>query len=197
MEVLTPRPNRSQERRRELISKIAHAFADLGYRRTTTAELAKRCRVQEVVLYRLWKDKRAMFIAAIEHVYDASMGIWERMLAGDAKQSAAERLVGYEATHHGEEGLYRIVFAGLSETDDPEIRGALGRMYVRYHEFIVRRLAEHGSGRKSPRREFAAWALIGMGTIGSVGRELGLIGPAERRGLWDEVGTLLLGPKKA
>jgi hypothetical protein len=137
-----------------------------------------------------------MFIAAIEHVYDASAAVWEKLLAGDRKQTSAERLVRYEATHHGEEGLYRIVFAGLSETDDPEIRAALGRMYVRYHEFVVRRLAEHGADRKKPRRELAAWALIGMGTIGSIGRELGLIGPGERRNLWDEVGTLLLGMKK-
>jgi AcrR family transcriptional regulator len=191
----TPRPNRSQERKKELIPKITVAFAELGYRRTTTAELAKRCGVQEVILYRLWKDKRAMFIAAIEHVWDASAAAWEKLLSGGGKETAAERLVRYEATHHGEAGLYRIVFAGLSEVDDPDVRAALSRMYSRYHDFVVRRLAEHAD-RKRPRRELAAWALIGMGTIGSIGRELGLIDQEGRRNLWSEVGPLLLGPKK-
>ena len=69
-----PRPNRTAERRRELIPVIARAFTELGYRRSTTAELARRCEVQENILYRLWPDKRAMFIAAIEHMaFDESL----------------------------------------------------------------------------------------------------------------------------
>src|SRR5262249_56740909 len=38
----TPRPDRSHERRTELLPRIAGAFAELGFRRTTTAELAER-----------------------------------------------------------------------------------------------------------------------------------------------------------
>ena len=55
------RPNLSDARRRELIGTVATTFAELGYRRTTTANLAERCGVQEAILYRLWPDKRAMF----------------------------------------------------------------------------------------------------------------------------------------
>ena len=64
-----PRPNHSAQRRRELTPIVARTFAELGFRRTTTAELARRCGVRENVLYRLWPDKKAMFIAAIEYVY--------------------------------------------------------------------------------------------------------------------------------
>src|SRR5262245_59532483 len=116
------RPNRSAQRRAELLPEIALVFAELGYRRTTTAELAARCRTQEVVLYRLWPDKRAMFIAVIDYVYESSRVAWEQLLAASDERSAAERLLEYEATHHGETGLYRIVFAGLSEADDPQVK---------------------------------------------------------------------------
>lgn len=192
----TPRPNRSEERRQELLPKIALAFAKLGYRRTTTAALARRCGVQEVILYRLWPDKKAVFIAVIEYVYEASRVIWEDLLSADDRRTAAERLLAFEASHHGEAGLYRIVFAGLSETDDPEVRAALGRMYSRYHEFIVRRLEEHrGDGGGAP-HDLVAWALIGMGTIGSIGRELGLLSAADRRRLWERIGPLLAGKRK-
>jgi AcrR family transcriptional regulator len=166
-----------------LLPEIARAFAELGFRRTTTAELASRCAVQEVVLYRLWPDKKAMFIAAIEHVYDASRAAWEELLAATGR--------------HGEWGLYRLVFAGLSELDDDQVRAALRRMYLRYHEFIVRRLDEHrGGGADGAPAELAAWALIGMGTVTSIGRELGLLGPAHRKRLWDHVGPLLLGRRQ-
>jgi len=42
----------------------------------------------------------------------------------------------------------------------------------------------------------AAWALIGMGTVTSIGRELRLLGPAQRKRLWDDVGPLLLGRRQ-
>lgn len=190
-----PRPSRAQERRAELLPKVAHTFAELGFRRTTTKELAARLGVQEVVLYRLWPDKRAMFIAAIEHVYDLAEGIWDRLLGADDERSTAERLLDYEATHHGEFGLYRIVFAGLSESDDPEIRAALGAMYRRFHAFIVRRLVEHRGSDGDGDLAAAAWALIGMGTVTSIGRELALLTRAQRRALWQRAGPLLLGPR--
>jgi AcrR family transcriptional regulator len=179
-----------------MLPGIALAFAQLGYRRTTTAELAKRCGVQEVILYRLWPDKKGLFIAVIEHVYDASRIAWDRLLSESGKGTAAERLIEFEATHHGEAGLYRIVFAGLSEADDPDVRAALGRMYQRYHEFIVRRLLEHREKADGPSADLAAWALIGMGTVGSIGRELGLLSPKDRKRLWKEIGTLLLGRRR-
>jgi hypothetical protein len=138
-----------------------------------------------------------MFIAVIDHVYDASTLAWEALMAARDKRSTAERLLAYEATHHGETGLYRIVFAGLSEADDPQVHTALARMYRRYHEFIVRRLDEHrADGGDAPEPALAAWAIIGMGTMGSIGRELGLLAPAERRRLWEEIGPLLLGRRR-
>ena len=159
-----PRRNQTNEKRRELLPIVARAFAERGYRRTTTAELAERCGVQENILYRLWPDKKAMFIAAIGYVYDLSVAIWSRLLKeADGKQTAAERLLAYEAEHLGEFGHSRIVFAGLSETDDPDIQAAL-----------------------------AAWAVVGLGTVASISRELGLLSDRQRRRLMAEIGRLLL-----
>lgn len=188
-----PRQNRSHERRTELLPLVATTFAELGYRRTTTAELAARCEVQEVALYRLWPDKRAMFIAALDHVWDVSARAWEKLLVARDARSPAERLLAYEATHHGEHGLYRLIFAGLSENDDPEIRTALGRLYARFHEFVDRRVAEHRGETSSKETAALAWALIGLGTAGSIGKELGLTSPADRKRLWETAGSVLLG----
>jgi AcrR family transcriptional regulator len=194
---IMPRPDRSPERRAELLPVIAKAFAELGYRRATTAQLAAACDVQEVVLYRLWPDKKAMFLAALEHVYDASLAAWEALLTATDRRSAAERLLEHEADHHGEFGFYRLLWAGLSDADDPDIRTALARLYTRYHEFVVRRLLEHrGKGAAAGDVEPAAWALIGLGTITSVGKELGLLGSADRRALWHGVGPVLLGKRR-
>jgi AcrR family transcriptional regulator len=193
------RPNRTNERRRKLIPVVAKAFAELGYRRATTAELARRCGVQENVLYRLWPDKKQMFIAAIEHIYDRSTGLWEQALidSGDGR-SAAERLLEFEAEYKGEGSLARIVFAGLSEVDDPGVRAALCRMYGRYQAFIARRLLEHRRDAARPSHaDLDAWAIIGLGTIAAIGSELDLLGDKDRRRLWKQAGDLLLEGRRA
>ena len=67
-----PRKNLHVEKRDELLPAMAQTFTELGYRRTTTAELSRRCRVQENILYRLWPSKKGMFLAAIDFVYEFS-----------------------------------------------------------------------------------------------------------------------------
>jgi AcrR family transcriptional regulator len=190
------RPSQISDKRRELIPVVARAFAEQGYRRMTTAELARRCGLRENVLYRLWPDKKAMFMAAIDYIFDLAAETWQRLLkdsAGD--RSSAQRLLNYEATHHGEFGLYRIIFAGLSELDDSDIREALARMYSHFQNFIREQIEAHRKvegGDCIPEAELAAWAVIGLGTVANIGRELGLISGAARRRLMEQVGACLL-----
>jgi len=194
-----PRPDASPQRRRELAPVLARTFADLGYRRATTAELAGRCGVRENILYRLWDDKQAMFIAALDYVYQLSEETWAGLLArGGGRSSPAELILEYESTHHGEFGLYRIVFAGLSETDDPAIVKALRRLYRRFLRFVENQVKAHRGGKgasRLPDPELTAWAIVGMGTVSDIARELGLLPPRARKRLFEKVGRLLLGER--
>jgi AcrR family transcriptional regulator len=191
-----PRPNQSPERRLEYVPVLARTFAELGYRRATTAELAGRCGVRENILYRLWPDKRAMFIAALDYVYQLSEETWDGILAqAGERASPAELILDYEATHHGEFGLYRIVFAGLSETDDPEIAEAMKRLYGRFQRFVQKQVKAHHKGVAEPAVTdpgLVAWAIVGLGTVANIGRELGLLSAPARKRLVGEVGRALL-----
>lgn len=192
-----PRPDQSSERRQRLIPILARTFAEFGYRRTTTAILARRTRVQETVLYRLWPDKKAMFIAALEYVYDLSQEAWSALLVDDGVGSSpAQRILEYESVHHGETGLYRLVFAGLSESDDAEIRAALRRLYGKFQVFIAAQVSAHrgrGAPRGMPDAELTAWAIVGLGSVANIGRELGLLPARARRELLSQCGGMLLG----
>ncbi len=191
-----PRPNQSVQRRKKLLPIIAHAFAELGYRRATTAELAQRCQVRENILYRLWADKKAMFVASIDYVYEQAAGTWREVLSETNDNAGATmRLLKHEAEHYGESGLHRIIFAGLSETDEPEIRDALRRMYGRFHRFIRGQVAAHrdGSGRSTlPDEAASAWAIVGLGNVANISRELGLLTGRGRKKMFGEAGRLLL-----
>lgn len=189
-----PRPNLSAQRRATLLPLVARAFAELGYRRTTTAALAERCGVQEAVLYRLWPGKKQMFIAAIDYVFELSATVWRRLSAGGDGPASARRILDYESRHYGELGHYRIVFAGLSETDDPDVHDALRGLFGRYQRFLQDQIAapRPAAGRAVLSAELAAWALVGLGLAVSVSRELTLLSDADRTRLIAAVGNSLL-----
>ena len=191
-----PRPSQIDQRRKQLLPIVADTFATLGYRRTTTAVLAKRCKVRENILYRLWTDKKAMFVASIEYVYAQSADAWQLLLADRSdSRPPAERLLEYESEHHGESGLQHLVFAGLNESNDPTIRRALRTMYRRFHRFIEEQLSSYRSGTWSARRPDAAlsaWAVIGLGTMASIARELDLLKSGGRKRLMGDAGQVLV-----
>ena len=190
------RPNRSAERRQDALHTIAAAFAELGYRRTTTAVLAERCGLTEVALYRLWPDKQAMFVAAIGFVGDNTERIWNELARTTGSDSAAERVLQHESKHLGEFGFHRILFAGFSETDDPAIRKAMRDVYERLLGRIAAFVGAHRRGsatRTLPAKALTAWALVGLGTATNLGRELGMLSDRARNQLFATIGAHLLG----
>jgi AcrR family transcriptional regulator len=190
------RPSQIDRQRKELLPIVCQVFSQWGYRRTTTAELAERCGVRENILYRLWKDKKAMFLAAIDDVFERRAARWAELLADSpGPKLTRERLVAFEAKHQGEFGFYRVVFTALAECDDDDIREALVRMYRGFHQLVKRQIeanqdASDGSPALSPDR--AAWALIGLATVSNIGRELELLSPRQRERMFADVAEYLI-----
>jgi AcrR family transcriptional regulator len=186
-----PRPSQSDQQRRQLLPVLCGAFSELGYRRTTTAELARRCGVRENILYRLWADKKAMFLAAIEDIFSRRAETWQRLLAEAADpHEAAERLIAYEARHQGEFGFFRVVFAALNETDDAAIRAALVCMYRRFHQLVRKQIESFRSPQSADSSlapDAAAWALLGLATMSNVIRHLDLLKPQQRERMFAAV----------
>jgi len=176
---------------------MTDAFADLGYRRATTAQIASRCGVQETVLYRLWDDKKAMFLAAIEHLFEWRMNriraVLEKVPEGEGH---LEYLIDDVASTLGENGLQRIIYAALGEVGDLEIRDALAGMYRHNYDTISDLLDRSGKAQGPPlpaSEKDAAWAIMGLVTMMGLSSELGLLGPRQRRGIFKRLARALLG----
>jgi len=120
-------PSKVEQRRLQFTPLIATAFIELGYRGTTTAQLAERCSVRENVLYRIWPTKKAMFLDAVEHVYRATMQAWDVVIADASRgKTVAERILNNQADYHGRMRLYRILLLrrlGLSLDDVAQALG--------------------------------------------------------------------------
>ena len=104
------------------------------------------------------------------------------------------RLIELTAKNLGEQGLYRIIFAALSETHDPDIKSALKRLYHRYHGLVESEIAERQ--RRNPRNvaenSDTAWALIGMVTFMNIVIDLKLMGTRRRQQLFSTMANVLL-----
>ena len=132
-----PRSSQIDEQRKRLLPSVCQVFSELGYHRTTTAALAKPCKVRENILYRLWRDKKAMFLAAIDAIFEQRARMSAQILAEHPSMDRIlESLVRYKARHQGEFGFYRVVFTALAETDDADIRTALKGMYRRFQQLV-------------------------------------------------------------
>ena len=191
-----PRPSQIDQQRKRLLPIVCQVFSEWGYHRTTTAELAKRCKVRENILYRLWRDKKAMFLAAIDDIFQSRAERWDQILAKrPAAEEAAEALVAYEAKHQGEFGFYRVVFTALVEADDPEIRAAIARMYRNFQQRI-RKLIETSRREGKPATglsaDTTAWAVIGLATVSNIIRELDLLRPRQREGMLKQTAKYLV-----
>lgn len=191
------RPSQKQEQAKKLLPIVCEVFSELGYRRTTTAELAQRCNVRENILYRLWPDKKAMFLAAIDDIFRTRAEVWSEILADrPAPEQAVERIVKYESQHQGEFGFYRIVFTALTETDDNDIRAAIVDMYKRFHRLVCGQV-KAGRGADVTETglpvELAAWGLLGLATISNIIRELKLVPPRQRERMFATVAKCLVG----
>ncbi len=191
-----PRPSKSDERRRELLPLLAAAFGELGYRRATTAQLAERCKVQENILYRLWPDKKAIFIAALDYLFQRRMDKWKAEIdETSAAASSIKRLV--EMTSHdlGEDGLYRVIFAALNETEDVDVKQALQRLYRRYQARVDSELVRYnelsGSSQAAECGD-TAWALISLVSFMNISIDLELMDSRERKRLFSTMAFKLI-----
>ena len=195
-EIHLSRPPKSEDRRRELLPLIAAAFSELGYRRATTAELAERCKVQENTFYRLWPDKKTIFIAALENLFQRRMEKWKKELGkASSTKSNVVRLVELTSKDLGENGLYRVVFAALNETEDFDIKLAMQRLYRRYHARLDAELVAHRklSGVSTPAEcGDLAWALISLVSFMNIALDLELMDSKERKRLFTTMAFKLI-----
>ena len=182
-------------RKPDFLPLIADAFVENGYRRTTTAALAAACHVRENELYRIWPNKKAMFLDAIQYVFDTVTADWSKSIDESKRETSAEQLIQWQSQHRGDSRLHRILFSGLSEVDDSDIRKSLRTLYQQFHQVLEDYIRGHRHERgQSPELGDAetAWAMIGLGSIFDIAHELGLGNVSQRREILQAATTAML-----
>ena len=167
---------------------MAKCFAECGYDGATTAQIAKACEVRQNVLYRIWPDKEAMFVAVIEYIHDFSIDFWNKAPVADG-ETRAEAILRLQSHDHGILRYYRIVYSGLLQ-DSAEIRRAIRSLYRGIHTYIQGAVQEHRLQKGTVDCRFdaetAAWGMMGLGAMVDIQRELRIQSQAARKELLHE-----------
>ncbi len=157
------------ERRTQLLDCAADLFAQSGYARSTTAELARAAGVTEPIIYRHFKSKRDLFVALIRRTGEQTLERWKLHLAGaDDPAERLKRLIGDNpmVTGDGKQG-YRVFLQAISEVGhEPAIREALEDHIRKLHDFLQTELQRAQDNRRVTSRfspDLIAWLLIYSG----------------------------------
>jgi AcrR family transcriptional regulator len=167
-------PRLNEDKRAHFLPVIAQYFSDHGYDGSTTAGIAKACSVRQNVLYRIWADKEAMFVAVIEFMHAYTIDFWEN-IAQQENETKVEAILRLQSKDHGVMRFYRIVYSGLLQ-DSKEIRKAIRRMYQGIHNYIEQTVESHRLERGKTDSQFnadvAAWGMMGLAAMVDIQREL-------------------------
>jgi AcrR family transcriptional regulator len=77
-------------KRRQILGGARQEFAEQGYERATVDRIAARAGVSKATVYNHFRDKRALFVAALVEMCDDLRGVVERFLAepvGDVEET--------------------------------------------------------------------------------------------------------------
>jgi AcrR family transcriptional regulator len=101
------------------------AFAEVGYRATTTQEIAKRSGVNEATLFRRYGDKATLIDAALTHVL-AGSPFADVAITDDVTADLTALVRAYAETAQQYGGAVATLLAEVPRT--PELRGAMAAL---------------------------------------------------------------------
>lgn len=156
------------QRREQLLDSAAKLFAEHGYARATTSQLAKAAGVTEPIIYRHFKSKRDLFVALIKRTGKRTLDQWQEHLKGaNDPAERLRRLIGdnpmVSPTGRTE---YRVFLQAISEVEDDKIQQAVNEHIALVHTFLAAELeraqkAHRVTTKFSP--AVLAWLMIDIG----------------------------------
>ena len=159
---------KSKDRKAQIIASAVGLMSEEGVKGATTARIAANVGVSEPALYRHFKNKQAILLAALD---DISMRLILHTTSAAADiDDIVERLRVMSSAFydfvmsHPEE--VRVLFEAVSMTRDSEMRLALRDQFsqlLKVVETVLREGVAEGALRKDMDVSLAAWEIVSLG----------------------------------
>ena len=126
------------QRREQLLDCAARLFAQRGYAKATTAQLARAAGVTEPIIYRHFASKRDLFIALIERAGRDTLAAWKKHMRGASDAGERLRRLLRENPMVRPEGrnAYRVMLQAITEVSDERIHEAISSHIHALHAYL-------------------------------------------------------------
>ena len=169
----------------EAVENAILVFRARGYHGTSVQDLTEGTGLARGSLYKAFHDKRALFLAALDHYTNASLRRVGEGLGqpGSAREAIRETLMGYArraAAAQGQQGCLITASAMEMMPDDVEVSALISRMFRRMQDlFAAAVIRGQASGEIVADLDERAIARSLLCTIQGL-RVLGKTGPSEQ-----------------
>jgi AcrR family transcriptional regulator len=169
----------ADERREAAIQAAVTEFGLTGYNGTSTGVIAKRIGVSQPYLFRLFPNKKSLFLAAAERCFQSIRQFLEQVTEGLEGEAALRKMcMSYAELISGNDALRMQLQMYVASVDDDEIREFCRRGWMELWSYVVARTGVD---------EGEAAEFFGTGMLVNVLVALG-IGEGER--CWAGIGKL-------
>jgi AcrR family transcriptional regulator len=158
----------AQERRASIVAAATEVFSEVGYRRGTMSEVARRLGVTEPVIFQNFGSKAAVFAAVIEQATrHITAAMQERVAANGSVGAWLNEFLAPEHLSRAHAGdTHHVLFAdAMSLAAEPQVKQSIRRA----HRIVARTLADllaRGQAEGSVRRDLdpqtATWWLLSL-----------------------------------
>lgn len=124
---------KSDVRRQHVIEAAVACFAHKGFYGTNTNQIAKLASISQPYLYRLFANKEALFVAAVDHVGGLLSQALITASAAHAKEQTVSSPQALLAAYGGlieDRNILRFLMQANCATDEPVIRDAVRACYA-------------------------------------------------------------------
>ncbi|OIV39184.1 hypothetical protein BIV57_01470 [Mangrovactinospora gilvigrisea] len=128
----------ADERRAEVVRAAVTAFARGGYAGTSTAQIADAVGVSQPYLFRLYKNKKQLFLAAELHCHTRVRDVLAQAAEGRTGEAAVKAMgLAYVELLQSDSALLRFLIQAYAACDDEEIRTAVTDNWTRMWQFVA------------------------------------------------------------
>ncbi|MFE2425625.1 TetR/AcrR family transcriptional regulator [Streptomyces sp. NPDC059373] len=130
----------ADERREAAIRAAVTEFGLTGYNGTSTAVIAKRIGVSQPYLFRLFPNKKSLFLAAAERCFQSIEQFLEQVTEGLEGEAALRKMcMSYTELISGNDTLRMQLQMYVASVDDDEIREFCRRGWMELWSYVVAR----------------------------------------------------------
>ncbi|MDQ0416661.1 AcrR family transcriptional regulator [Croceifilum oryzae] len=150
----------SVNRKEEIISAAIEVFAEIGYYRATTAQVAQRAKISQPYIFRFFSTKEALLLAALEVSWTRVIDSFHKVMeSGLSEQLEPDLIRAYEdiLDSYRNETLLQMQAQTIQEDS---IREAMRKGFGEVHRIVLD--AFQGAGIPNPQERATMFLARGM-----------------------------------